>query len=117
MNRKDGNVRDQFVKRLDKLANKETIWAPDEQVIIVERESATDAFRWLRNNSPLLNDADKHDLLKSRPIVDTCLLFCKSYFLNKPLSQCVVLQFLANFSMKHEAASRYIFTGFREVLK
>lgn len=77
---------------------------------------ATDAFRWLRNNSPQLDDAGKCQLLDSE-LIETCLWYCDTFFSNEPLSCSVLLQFLANFSVGHERAQRQIFGSFCGMLR
>ncbi|KAL4143221.1 hypothetical protein QTP88_005579 [Uroleucon formosanum] len=76
-----------------------------------DTKNTTDAFRWLRNNSPQLDDAGKCQLLDSE-LIETCLWYCDTFFANEPLSCSVLLQFLANFSMGHKRAQLKIFGGF-----
>ncbi|XP_022173061.1 ataxin-10 [Myzus persicae] len=81
-----------------------------------EIKSVTDTFRWLRNNSPRLNDNGKCRLLNSG-LIETCSWYCDTFFTNDPLSRSVLLQFLANFSVGNETAQRQIFEGFCSTLR
>lgn len=81
-----------------------------------EIKNATNTFRWLRNNSPQLDDRSKCQLLDSG-LIETCSWYCDNFFANEPLSQSVLLQFLANFSVGHESAQRQIFGGFCSMLR
>jgi len=82
----------------------------------VEMKKATNDFRWLRNNSPRLDDCGKRQLLDIG-LIETCLWYCTTYFANEPLSSSILLQFLANFSVGHESAQRWIFESFRDTLR
>lgn len=79
-------------------------------------KNATDTFRWLRNNSPFLNNSDKCRLLDSG-LIEICSWYCNTYFANESLSCSILLQFLANFSVGHENAQRQIFEGFCNTLR
>jgi len=81
-----------------------------------DMKNATDVFRWLRNNSPRLDDASKCQLLDSE-LIDTCVWYCNTFFVNETLSRGILLQFLANFSVGHESAQRQIFGGFCDILR
>lgn len=81
-----------------------------------EIQNITDTFRWLRNNSPQLNDLTKHELLKSG-LIETCLWFSDSYFENRPLSRSILLQFLANFSANSETVQQYLIESFHNTLR
>lgn len=81
-----------------------------------EMKNATDTFRWLRNNSPQLDDCGKCQLLDSG-LIETCLWYCDTYFAEEPLSRSILLQFLANFSVGYESAQRQILEGFRDTLR
>jgi len=82
----------------------------------VEIKNATNTFRWLRNNSPRLDDSSKCQLL-DLGLIETCSRYCDNFFANEPLSQSVLLQFLANFSVGHESAQRQIFGDFCDMLR
>ncbi|XP_026812588.1 ataxin-10 [Rhopalosiphum maidis] len=81
-----------------------------------DMKNTTDTFRWLRNNSPFLDDIDKCRLLDSG-LIEICSWYCNTYFANESLSCSILLQFLANFSVGHESAQRQIFDGFCSTLR
>lgn len=112
----EGDIRNEFVRCVVCLtAEKSTqIATPDRSSD--RTENLTDTFRWLRNNSPHLNDNTKSELLESG-LVDTCLWFCECYFANEPLSRSIVLQFLANICIDHQITRQIISKVFRETLR
>lgn len=79
-------------------------------------KNTTDTFRWLRNNSPFLDNSDKCRLLDSG-LIEICSWYCNTYFANESLSCSILLQFLANFSVGHKNAQRQIFEGFCNTLR
>jgi len=81
-----------------------------------EMENVTNTFRWLRNNSPRLDDNSKCQLLDSG-LIETCSWYCDNFFGTEPLSQSILLQFLANFSVGHKGAQRQIFESFCGILR
>jgi len=103
---------DEFVCRLMSLKTRRLSARSD----VDEVKNATDTFRWLRNNSPRLDDSGKCRMLDSG-LIETCFWYCDTFFANDPLSRSVLLQFLANFSVGNETAQRQIFLGFRSTLR
>lgn len=79
-------------------------------------KNVTETFRWLRNNSPRLNNDGKCQMLDSG-LIETCLWYCDTYFDNESLSRSILLQFLANFSVGHKSAQHRIFGCFRGTLR
>lgn len=102
----NSNVQDFMCRIMDLKTRKLSGWSDDD-----DTKNTTDTFRWLRNNSPQLDDAGKCQLLDSE-LIETCLWYCDTFFANEPLSCSVLLQFLANFSMGHKRAQLQIFGGF-----
>jgi len=114
MNRQE--IQDEFICRVLSLTNRKSARMSDGSTVDDDVKDVTDTFRWLRNNSPGLDENTKHEVLKSG-LLETCLWFCDYYFANEPLSRSILLQFLANFSVNHEIARRNIIEGFRDVLR
>jgi len=116
MNQHNTNVQNEFNIRLVSLTTTKSNQTLDELPTHTEVEINTETFRWLRNNTPLLNENAKHDLMELG-LVDICLWFCDHYFCNEPLSRSIVLQFLANFSINYEIAGRRISKNFHYTLR
>lgn len=114
------SIRKEFVERFNSLSSKiPSRWGSDGFTTVDvnnEMENLTDTFRWLRNNSPRLDANIKNELLDTG-LLDTCVWFFNHCFVNHSLSRCVLLQFLANFSMNNEIAMRKIFQSFHSTLK
>lgn len=110
-------IRDEFISHLNSLiVKKSSAQLFDIVTVNDEIENIIDTFRWLRNNSPQLNESIKNELL-NLGLIDTCLWFCKHYFVNQPLGLCILLQFLANFSINHEIVQTNVYDNFHNVLK
>lgn len=95
-------------RKSTEMLNKFTV---DDEIVNI-----TDTFRWLRNNTPQLNEDIKHELL-NLGLIDTCLWFCENYFINRPLNCSILLQFLANFSINYEIAQTSIYNYFHNTLR
>lgn len=110
----------EFICRVVSLAARKSVQVSDDRpaasVVEDEMRNTTDTFRWLRNQSVLLNDSTKRESLELG-LVDTCLWYCDHYFANEPLSRSILLQFLANFSINHENAQQKISQSFYETLR
>lgn len=114
------SIQEEFIKRCVSLSSKIPTRLGSDGFTTVdvdnEIENLTDTFRWLRNNSPRLDERTKNELLDTG-LLDTCMWFFNHCFVNKPLSRSVLLQFLANFSMNNEIALRKVFQIFHSILK
>lgn len=118
MNQRNDDLQNDFACRLEALATTRRFVGKIYKPVACDNEtkSITDIFRWLRNNSPLLDKNSKCKLLELG-LVETCWWFCDFYFRDKPLSRSILLQFLANFSMNYETAQQCIFNEFHSLLR
>lgn len=109
-------VQEEFICRVISLIDRKSARISDASATDDEIKTLTDTFRWLRNNSPGLDESTKRNVLQLG-LVETCSWFCDYCFINEPLSCSVLLQFLSNFSVDHKIAQQNIIEGFCSVLR
>ncbi|XP_050428755.1 ataxin-10 [Adelges cooleyi] len=112
----EDQVHDQFTCFVSKLMEVRKSKKCIEKTDTDGNNGITDIFRWLRNNSPRLNNNSKQLLLDSG-LVEICLWYFDVHFHDDLLSLSILLQFLANFSINYKPAQQMIFKDFHSTLR